>query len=88
MELRYEERQRRYAEFPEPIRALQYEVPKVRQIMDAYACGRIITLQEALCQMVVELATDTEAQRRHMVDLMQRATLPPMPVVPEMPAGL
>ena len=81
MQLKYEEQQRRYAEFPDPVRVLGYEVPRVRRIMDMYAHGEIITLQEALCRMVVELATDTESQRKQMIDLMQRSTFPPVPQV-------
>ena len=82
MQLRHEEIQRRYAEFPDPVRVLGYEIVRVKQIMDAYAHGGIITMQEALCRMVVELATDTESQRKQMIDLMQRSTFPPVPQVP------
>ena len=80
--MRHEEIQRRYAEFPDPVRVLGYEIVRVKQVMDAYAHGGIITMQEALCRMVVELATDTESQRKQMIDLMQRSTFPPMPITP------
>lgn len=60
----------RFDEFPGPIRALGYQLPKVARIMDMYARGDIITLQEALCKMVVELGTETESQRKQMMDWM------------------
>jgi hypothetical protein len=82
MQLRHEEIQRRYAEFPDPVRVLGYEIVRVKQIMDAYAHGGIITMQEALCRMVVELATDTESQRKQMIHMMERSTF----IMPEMPA--
>ena len=83
MNLRYEEKQRRFSEFPDPVRLLAYNVPRVREIIEMYACGEIITMQEALCRMVVELATDTESQRKQMIDMMQRSTLAPVPITPK-----
>lgn len=77
MNLRHEEIQRRYAEFPDPVRLQSYQSPRLKKIMDMFAHGEIITLQEALCRMVVEQATDTESQKRQMFDLMQRSTFVP-----------
>jgi len=83
MQLQHEEIQRRYAEFPDPVRVLGYEIVRVKQIMDAYAHGGIITMQEALCRMVVELATDTESQRKQMIHMIERSTF----IMPEMPSA-
>src|ERR1017187_3462272 len=83
MQMRHEEIQRRYAEFPDPVRVLGYKIVRVKQIMDAYAHGGITTMQEALCRMVVELATDTESQRKQMIHMMDRSTF----IMPEMPAA-
>jgi hypothetical protein len=40
-------------------------------------------MQEALCRMVVELATDTESQRKQMIHLMERSTF----IMSEIPAA-
>ena len=82
MNLRHEEKQRRFSEFPDPVRLPAYNVPRVREIIEMYACGEIITMQEALCRMVVELATDTETLRKQMVGIMERQPLSPFPVTP------
>lgn len=60
-EMNEQDRRRRIAEFPDPVRVLGYHHPLVKSVMDSYAHGAIITKEEALCRMVVELAkSDTE----------------------------
>jgi hypothetical protein len=55
----------RIRSFSGPIADLGMNNPLVRQIMEQYAHGLIITKEEALSQMVVQLAKDwTELQRR------------------------
>ena len=71
-----EQIRRRIGDFPEPVRDLRYTHPIVQRITDMYAHGQIITLDEALCQMVVAIASDAELSRKREMDLMMRSTLP------------
>jgi hypothetical protein len=44
-------------EIPSPIYRLGSRNPIIQRIIDMYAHGEIITKEEALCQMIVSLAT-------------------------------
>lgn len=53
--------ERRVSEFPDRIRELSLDNVLVHQIIEMYASGQIITIKEAMCQMVVGLAQDWKA---------------------------
>lgn len=73
---------RRFEEFPQPIQEIGHHNPFVRRVMDMYAHGQIVTFEEALCQMIVELSTDREKRTRELMDLHMRATTSPFQVAP------
>lgn len=76
MNLPREQIHRRFAEFPDPVRLLGYDNAVVRRIVDMFAQGEIITLQEALCKMIVALANESDSHKQSIVDLMRRSTFP------------
>jgi hypothetical protein len=57
----------RLGEFPEPIQRIAHNNHLVHQIIQSYTHGQIITRDEALCQMVVCLATASEVARAELV---------------------
>lgn len=76
MNLPREQIHRRFAEFPDPVRLLGYDNVIVHRIMDMFAQGEIITLQEALCKMIVALASESDSHKQGIVDLMSRSAFP------------
>lgn len=69
--------ERRFSHFEDPIRLLGYNNPLVREVMERYARGIIITKEEALCQMVVGLNKDwSDERRRHYEMVMQTCFIP------------
>lgn len=65
----------RLDDLPHPIRELRTRNIIVNKVAEAYLHGHIITLEEAMWRMVVELATSGEAQHERLINLMQR--MPP-----------
>jgi len=61
---------------PEPIREIGQTNPAVSRICTEFAQGSIVTLDEALCQMVVLLARDWTEQQRKMYELVMLNTQP------------
>jgi hypothetical protein len=72
-----EEIRKRYEDFPEPVRILGRKSPQVNRVMQMYVHCDIITMQEALCKMVTELAATVEEQQKQVYNLAQRAACPP-----------
>lgn len=69
----------RMAEFAAPIRNLAQQNALIRRIVECYAHGDIITREEALCRMVVELARDWEKSRKDYEAIMLNSVLPTQP---------
>ena len=69
-EMNEQDRRRRIAEFPDPVRVLGYHHPVVKAVMDSYAAGGIITKEEALCRMIVELANSDKVHKDKVVQLL------------------
>lgn len=67
-----EQEAKRYNEFPQPIQMLGQQEPRVDRIIRLFVLGDIITKEEALCRMVIELSKDVEYQRRNMIEMMSR----------------
>lgn len=67
---------KRWDEIPDPIRQLSNENIAVHRICEEYAQGRICTLPEALCQMVLVLNTDWIKQRDAYWELHRMTTIP------------
>lgn len=63
---------------PEPIRDIGTRNPLIYRICQEYATGHILTLEEALCQMVVHLDRDWDAQRRRAYELAMLQAVPIM----------
>lgn len=76
MNLRREEIEKRYAEFPDQIRLLGYDNAFVKRVMDEYAHGGIILLEEALCRMVVGLAEKSDETEKRMIEMLRNSTFP------------
>ncbi len=67
---------RRLAQFPEPIQVIAEKNSLVQRVVGMYAHGQILTLEEALCRMVVELSSDWDARTRELFELHGRLTFP------------
>lgn len=65
----------RMAEFPGPIQNLAQQNPLIRSIVECYAHGTIITREEALCRMVMELSRNWEKQRKDYEAIMMTNVL-------------
>jgi hypothetical protein len=64
-------RRNRMREFPQHIQQIAMQNPLIYQIVTAYAVGQILTREEALCQMVVQMSKDWDAlQQKAYRDLM------------------
>lgn len=74
--MRAEAYEKRFRDFPEPIQELFQESPVVARVIQLYAHGDIITKEEALCRMVIELSKDVEHARRNMIEMMSRSAIP------------
>lgn len=60
----------RMAEFATPIQNLAQQNALIHRICECYAHGDIITREEALCRMIVELARDWEQVRKDYESVM------------------
>lgn len=70
-------KRQRYEEIPHPIREVGKHNAAVNRLCQEYMIGRICTLQEALCQMVLVLNVDWTNQQRAYMELMQVTNQPP-----------
>ena len=59
----------RHSEFPDPIMQLAMYNPLIHRIIDQYAHGEILTREEALCQMVVNLANQNNDMEKNLMEL-------------------
>lgn len=73
--------QARRARIPEPIRAVAINNPLVHRICDEFAAGHIVTLEEALSQMVLNLSAQSDEMFRHLMN--HTATSIPPLVIPK-----
>lgn len=73
--------QQRLATIPDPIREIGRENIIVRNMIDRYVHGDIMTLEEALCQMVRLLADDWQRQMDGLVKAAKQ--MPSSFIVPE-----
>jgi hypothetical protein len=48
--------------------------PIIHKLLEQYGRGIIVTKEEMLCRMVLELAEQTESQRWRLIEAAQRAT--------------
>ena len=69
-ELTGPERYRRMREFPDAIQRLSLDNSLIRRLMEMYAHESILTKEEALCQMVVEMAKNWNAIRKDYEQVM------------------
>ena len=67
----------RYEDFPTPIRVIGQNVPVVRMVLDLYAHGQIVTREEALCQMIVELSKVSNQAEIKMMELAAKGIFVP-----------
>lgn len=78
-----QEFERRADSFDYPIRKLGMTNVFVHRIIQEYACGHIVTKEEALCQMIIGLCTSwTELQEKYcsiMMDITRPVIVPPPP---------
>lgn len=73
------QKQDRWREFSGPIMDLAPNNPVIHRIISSYVAGEIITKEEALCQMVVCLATHWERQRVETILKTQLNVISPSP---------
>lgn len=67
----------RSSQIPEPIKNVAYDNAAVHTIMDMYAHGHIITVEEMLCQMVIALNTNwAQVKKDYMDTLLMQTTFP------------
>lgn len=64
--------------FEGPIQRLADHNPLVHAIIEHYARGQIVTKEEALSQMVVQLGQACSTTQAQYVDLIRRSCLPPV----------
>ncbi len=74
--------EKRWREFPEPILELRDTNPIVRQFTDAYAYGSIVTMNEALFRMVIELSKTTDHYRDELRNQVMQLQGHAMPLKP------
>ena len=62
------QKDQRWQEIPAPIRNVAERNALVSSMLSRYAAGQIITKEEALCQIIVGLATDWDHMRQAYED--------------------
>jgi len=71
---------RRMQDFPERLIQIGHNNPVINRIVQEYAAGHILFMDEALAQMVVHLAENwSEVQRRSYESVMQTFKVPTTP---------
>jgi hypothetical protein len=68
---RHADFRKRLDEFPPPIHRISINDTTVRIVMERYACGEIVTYQEALYQMILQLSINTRAAHEDVMALRQ-----------------
>lgn len=70
------EAQQRTESIPYQIRQIGLDNPLIRRIEEMFISGQIITKEEMLCQMIVQLASNWESQRKEYEKLILMTNLP------------
>lgn len=71
----------RLNQFPKQITDLYGDDPIIHSVLEAYAHGGIITKEEALYRMVVELSRTTDSYKKDLIRQVQLAGIAAFPVV-------